>query len=114
MADVANAPIYIVGTERSGSNLLRVILNAHSRIDVPHPPHILKYFSSLAHRYGDLSLDENLARLVKDIGRLLDIHIYPWELDLDVDRVVAEARPRSLFGAFASIQEQHLEWSGKA
>jgi hypothetical protein len=114
MADASNAPIYIVGTERSGSNLLRVILNAHSRIDVPHPPHIIKYFSALEHRYGDLAMDENLARLVKDIGRLLDIHIYPWEIDLDIDRVVAEARPRTLFGAFASIQQQHLELSGKA
>jgi hypothetical protein len=114
MADAGNSPIYIIGTERSGSNLLRVILNAHSRIDVPHPPHILKYFAGLEHRYGDLQIDENLARLVGDIVRLLGVHIYPWELELDVDRVVAEARPRSLFGAFTAIQEQHLEWSGKA
>ena len=114
MSEPRNAPIYIVGTERSGSNLLRVILNAHSRIDVPHPPHILKYFSPLEHRYGDLSIDENLRRLVRDIGRLLTVHIYPWDVDIDVDRVVSESRPRNLFGAFAAIQEQHLEASGKA
>jgi hypothetical protein len=114
MADADNAPIYIIGTERSGSNLLRVILNAHSRIDVPHPPHILKYFAGLENRYGNLEIDENLEQMVHDIGRLLSIHIYPWEIDLDPVRVVAEARPRSLFGAFAAIQDQHLEWSGKA
>ena len=114
MSTVSTGPIYIVGTERSGSNLLRVILNAHSRIDIPHPPHILKYFSGLESRYGDLSLDENLARLVADIDRLLQTHIYPWELNIDQDRVVAEARPRTLFGVFAAIQDQHLAWSGKA
>jgi hypothetical protein len=114
MSEASDTPIYIIGTERSGSNLLRVILNAHSRIDVPHPPHILKYFSSLEHRYGDLDIDANMSRLVRDICRLLDVHIYPWELKLDVARVVAEARPRSLFGAFAAIQNQHLEQSEKA
>ena len=114
MSAESTGPIYIVGTERSGSNLLRVILNAHSRIDIPHPPHILKYFSSLEIRYGDLSVDENLARLVADVDRLLQTHIYPWELDIDQARVVREARPRSLFGVFAAIQDQHLEWSGKA
>ena len=45
-------PLYIIGTERSGSNLLRVILNAHADIDVPHPPHILKYLHALAPGYG--------------------------------------------------------------
>jgi len=36
-------PLFILGTERSGSNLLRLICNAHSRITIPHPPHILRY-----------------------------------------------------------------------
>ena len=48
-------PLFIIGTERSGSNLLRVILDAHSRISVPHPPHIMRYFSPLVARYGDLA-----------------------------------------------------------
>ena len=63
-------PLYIIGTERSGSNLLRVILNAHADIDVPHPPHILKYFHALAPGYGDLKGRRARATLVRDVLRL--------------------------------------------
>ena len=41
------APVFIVGTERSGSNLLRVMLNASSELAVPHPPHVMRYFAPL-------------------------------------------------------------------
>lgn len=47
MADKnTDSPIFIIGTERSGTNLLRLILNAHPNIALPHPPHIMKIFSS--------------------------------------------------------------------
>ena len=48
------APLFIIGTERSGSNLLRLILDAHPGITVPHPPHVMNYFAALEGRYGDL------------------------------------------------------------
>jgi len=111
---VIGAPIYIIGTERSGSNLLRVILNVHSRIDIPHPPHIMRYFHPLAPGYDDLTDPASLGHLTDDVMRLIDTHIYPWDVEIDRERVVAEARPKTLLGVFAAIQEQHLEASGKA
>ena len=107
-------PIFIIGTERSGSNLIRLILNAHSRIAVPHPPHILHYFSPLAASYGDLNREANLRRLVRDVLRLLDTHIYPWEVEIDTEAVIRDARPRTLLGIMAAIYDQYLAWSGKA
>jgi hypothetical protein len=106
-------PLYIIGTERSGSNLLRVMLNAHSGIALPHPPHILRYFSPLEKAYGDLEASENLSRLVGDVLRLLQVHISPWDFEPDAERVVAEARPRDLLGVFTAIYDQFLERSGK-
>ncbi len=106
-------PLYIIGTERSGSNLLRVILNAHTDIDVPHPPHILKYFHPLSRGYGDLSRTKNRRDLVQDILRLLRTHIYPWAFQVDAERVVNEANPHTLLGVFASIYDQHLAYTGK-
>ena len=106
-------PVYIIGTERSGSNLLRVMLNAHSGFAVPHPPHILHYFSPLEESYGDLEDSANLARLVGDVLRLLRVHIYPWDFEPDADRVLAEARPRDLLGVFAALYDQFLERTGK-
>ena len=71
-------PLFIIGTERSGSNLLRVILNSHPNIVIPHPPHIMRYFGPLEARYGDLSRHRNLRRLVDDVLRLVKAHIHPW------------------------------------
>lgn len=107
-------PFFIIGTERSGSNLLRVILNAHSRIAVPHPPHVMKYFAPLEARYGDLGDDRNLRRLVDDVLRLLAVHIYPWDDAIDPAQVVATCRPRSLYGVTAALYDAHLAGTGKA
>ncbi len=107
-------PIYIIGPERSGSNLLRVILNTHSRISIPHPPHIMRYFSPLTAGYGDLVDPDALGRLTDDVLHLIATHIYPWDVVIDRDQVVAEARPKSLLGVFAAIQDQHLASTGKA
>lgn len=107
-------PIFIIGTERSGSNLLRVILTSHSRIDVPHPPHVMKYFAHLEPRYGDLDRRENLDRLAGDVLRLLAVHIHPWQVTVHRARLVDEAEPKDLLGLLFGLQQQHMERAGKA
>jgi len=110
----STGPIFIIGTERSGSNLLRVILSAHSRIDVPHPLHVMKYFASLEPRYGDLSQRDALDRLAGDVLALARVHIHPWDVPLDRRRLVDEADPPDLLGLLFGLQQQHLEATGKA
>jgi hypothetical protein len=110
----SNAPIFIIGTERSGSNLLRVILTSHSRIDVPHPPHVMKYLGPLEARYGDLSQPHRLQALTRDVLKLLAVHIHPWESELDAERIAAASDPPDLLGIFFALQERHMEWAGKA
>ena len=62
--------IFMIGTQRSGSNLLRLMLNELPRIAAPHPPHILQRMMPLAQNYGDLGRRENFAQLVDDVCRL--------------------------------------------
>ena len=99
-------PVFIVGTERSGSNLLRVMLDAHPQICVPHPPHLLKYFAALEPRYRDLDA------LVDDVLRLLETHIYPWELEVDRGALV-RADPPDLVGVMKGLYEQAAAAAGK-
>ena len=106
-------PIFIVGTERSGSNLLRLILNAHSEITVPHPPHIMAYFAPLEKRYGDSASDRNWARLTDDVITHVRRHIYPWSSPLNRSELLAIQPPRDLFDLFAAIYEQHRAATGK-
>jgi hypothetical protein len=107
-------PILIVGTERSGSNLLRLVLNSHSRIQVPHPPHLVRYFAPIIADYGDLSQDENLLRLAEDAVSLVSGHIYRWEHRLDPRAVAALAEPRDLLGVYFAVMELDRRASGKA
>lgn len=102
-------PIFIIGTERSGTNLLRLILNSHSHIAIPHPPHILKNFSQLEPLYGDLSQDANFKKLVKDAVTMVELHPYPWEIKLDSERIFREVPERNLMNIFFSIYNQYLE-----
>lgn len=106
-------PIFIIGTERSGSNLLRLILNAHSNIAVPHPPHIVRYFAPLEPRYGDLKRGSNFRRLISDVLSLVEAHIHPWEITLDAERIFSEADPRDLFGIYFAVYGQYLRSTGK-
>jgi sulfotransferase family protein len=105
--------MFIVGTERSGSNLLRVILNAHPAISIPHPPHILAFFAPLEKYYGDLSRERNFRKLLADVVRHVNRHIHPWPMSINVERLYATARPRDAFGLFAAIYDQYLEFTGK-
>ncbi len=103
-----------MGTERSGSNLLRLILNAHSRIAVPHPPHVLRYFAPLEAGYGDLSRRGNRARLVDDVRWLLRVHIHPWEPPVDREALIDDADPQDLVGVFFGLYEQFRRAEGMA
>ena len=71
--------IFMIGTQRSGSNLLRLMLNELPRIAAPHPPHILQRMMPLAKNYGDLDRRENFAQLVDDVCRLVELNPVPWE-----------------------------------
>lgn len=106
-------PIYIIGTERSGSNLLRLMLDAHSGIVVPHPPHVLHFFAPIEKCYGDLGDRSRLRLLVEDVVELVRAHIYAWEVPLDVEALIEAARPRDALGVMAALYDAARTASGK-
>lgn len=107
------APIFIVGTERSGSNLLRLMLDAHSRICVPHPPHLIRYLAPIEASYGDLGHPELRRQLVRDAIRLVGFHPHPWPHPISVEDVLRDASP-SVVGILAAIYETYRRHEGKA
>jgi hypothetical protein len=113
MSTMSQDPIFIIGTERSGSNLLRLIFNAHSGIAIPHPPHIIHYFAKWERSYGDLNQPPAMKRLINDVLSLLKTHIYPWELEISAEKIFQEASPRDLFGIYYAIYYAYLRHEGK-
>ncbi len=111
---MSDAPIYIIGTERSGSNLLRLVLNAHSRIAVPHPLHMMRYFAPTEAARGDLGDPVILGKLVDEVLLLKRVHIHPWAYPIDRQRIVDEAHPKDAMGVMGSLYDQVREAEGKA
>jgi hypothetical protein len=70
--------IQMIGTQRSGSNLLRLLLNQYPEIAAPHPPHILQRFLPLLPAYGDLSEQRNMEQLVDDVCTMVEVNPVPW------------------------------------
>lgn len=108
-------PIFMIGIQRSGSNLLRLMLNELPEIAAPHPPHILQRMMPLAPYYGDLSKPQAFSLLVDDVCRLVELNPVPWEgVVLDRKDVAARCRKRSLVAVFGAVYDVMAEaWKAK-
>jgi Sulfotransferase family len=99
-------PVFMIGTRRSGTNLLRVMLNQLPDIVAPHPPHILHHVTPLLPNYGDLREDQNFAALIDDVCRLVELNPVPWEgVTLERDKIAAACRERSAVAAYGAVYQ---------
>ena len=95
-----------IGTQRSGSNLLRLMLNQVDEIAAPHPPHILQRFSPLLSNYGNLEEPKSLAILVNDVCRLIELNPVPWDrVSLDREDVMSRCQEQSLVAIFCAVYD---------
>jgi len=97
-------PVLMIGMRRSGSNLLRVMLNEVPGIVAPHPPHILLRMMPLLPVYGDLGKDENFTLLVEDVCRLVELNPVSWEgMTFDRADIARRCRSRTLVAIFDTL-----------
>ncbi len=97
--------IQFIGTQRSGSNLLRVMLNQHARISSPHPPHILQVMMPFLPMYGDLSHSNNFESLIDDVCTLVERNPVNWDVQFDRDEVAVRCSNRSLPQIMKAVYE---------
>jgi hypothetical protein len=102
--------IQIIGTQRSGSNLLRVMLNQFSEIAAPHPPHILQKFIPFLDHYGDLNIDSNYMQLVEDICKYIEINPVPWgDSKFNPQQIFTASKTRSIYEVFRLVYEAYAK-----
>ncbi len=107
--------IQMIGTQRSGSNLLRVMLNQLSEIYAPHPPHILHTFYPLLTYYGDLSDDKIFATLIDDVCTYIELNPVPWEpIHLKRAEIFKLCNRRTLLELFIRINELQCSQNDKS
>ena len=104
------SPIFMIGTQRSGSNLLRLMMNQLDDIASPHPPHILERIMPLLGKYGGLSTDKNFETLVNDVCRLVETNPVEWmDMKLDRDDISRRCKNRSLMAVYGAIYDVYAE-----
>lgn len=106
-------PLFMIGTQRSGSNLLRLMLNQLPEIAAPHPPHILQRIMPLLSGYGDLSHGDNFSQLVDDVCKLVELNPVPWEkVVLDRRDIARRCRERSVPAVHGAVYDVCAEAKG--
>lgn len=96
----------MIGTQRSGSNLLRLMLNQIDNVAAPHPPHILQRITPLLDNYGDLNQEASFKLLVNDVCRLVELNPVTWEgVALDRKNVARRCRENSLVAVFCAVYD---------
>ena len=105
--------LFMIGTQRSGSNLLRLMLNQQPAIASPHPPHILERFMPLLPGYGNLENDNNFELLIDDVCRMIEVNPVAWAgIDLDRSVVKACCFERSLLAIYGAVHDLMTETKG--
>ena len=104
--------IQLIGTQRSGSNLLRLMLNQLDDISAPHPPHILSTFLPVLEKYGNLKTSKNLNNLILDVCKWIKLNPIKWKnFDVSVNMIKSNLKNPSIFQVFSSIYEIYAEQS---
>ncbi|MEV4474576.1 sulfotransferase [Nonomuraea sp. NPDC049504] len=97
--------VQIVGTQRSGSNLLRLVLGSLPGVFAPPSAHKLRDLQGLMPRYGS-PLNSKL--LVDDMARLVELNALVWPHLADRSRIVlAELQGSTLAHAVLAFYDAH-------
>lgn len=106
--------IFMIGTQRSGSNLFRLMLNQLPEIAAPHPPHILKRMMPLVPGYGDLKQPLLFSLLVNDVCRLVELNPVLWDgVKLERKDIMARCSQRNLLAVTGAVYDILAETWGK-
>lgn len=105
-----NAPIFVVGAPRSGTTMLRLMLNAHPHIAIPFESDFIPKFYRRLGEYGDLRAHENIRRLLDDIAA--QSFAKRGGLIRDKESIMAR-NPASFGGLIAAIYETYAASNGK-
>jgi len=105
--------VQMIGTQRSGSNLLRLMLNQLPQVSAPHPPHIVERFMPLLPLYQDLCLPHNFRNLVADVCELVACNPVAWTgIELDVNHIINRCKEYTLVEIARVIYEEKARSEG--
>ncbi|MEM7501095.1 MAG: sulfotransferase [Pseudomonadota bacterium] len=111
MSKTESRPFFIVGSQRSGTTMLRLMINMHSRLCVPFESAFIVEFFNKRDVYGDLSEKRNVEAMLDAIVE----HSYVKKGNLIADkREILSAPITDYASLLAAIFEAYARNAGKA
>lgn len=89
---LVQSPVFVISSVRSGSTLLRVMLNSHSQICAPHEMHLRTVKVSFSQPYTELSMKQ-LGLTERSLEHLLWDRVLHRELVRSGKRIVVDKTP---------------------
>ncbi len=68
-AGLRKPPVFLLGSQRSGTTMLRLMLNNHPSFAIPHESAFITIYYRKLQKYGDLGQVDNARRLLEDVSR---------------------------------------------
>ena len=105
------SPVFIFGAPRSGTSLLRRIINSHPEIGIPPESLIYSSLYDWRNYYGDLSVQENREKLIRNILELKAIQ--KWDVVPEESRILEKYQNPTFHGAVSALIESWAELHNK-
>ena len=103
--------IQLIGTQRSGSNLLRLMLNQLMLLPLLIL-HIFFLLLPVLEKYGNLKTSKNLNNLILDVCKWIKLNPIKWKnFDVSINMIKSNLKNLSIFQVFSSIYEIYAEQS---
>jgi len=109
-----NEPFFIVGFQRSGTTLLRLMLNEHPELGIPHDSAELwpTYARLASTAYRGLAAADDVRRMIDDL--LQEPRIHAWQTAIAREALLAEPLPSNFSGVMRRFHEVYARAHGKS
>lgn len=104
---------FLIATERSGSNLITKMMDAHPRVCGPSPLHILRVIGLELFKYGDLSKVDNWIVFLKDLQTLSQSKFASWNQTFVLEDLKELANTGDVSRLCRAIYEEEARSFGK-
>ena len=103
-------PVFLLCSERSGSNLLVRLLDSHPQFCGPPPSHIIRTLALNLTRFGNLKdNDQNWYKLIEISVSILHNQFGQWQSKLDEETLQELVEERSVRGVISAIYQAEME-----
>lgn len=108
-------PVFILGAERSGTNLLRAILQSHSQIASPPPAGFVDALAPFEKNYFSDADRPRLDQFVNDLNVLIKTHHNPWGVQFEANQIDKRVGGRpSFWKVFCTVNDIYAEMHNSA